>query len=343
MSAVLSRKLLRSCSYLPTTRYINRPGFVNLARTLKIPTRDYALDRNARRRAIRKRIDNKDAGLSGEYDTTDPYVEYHYKNGKFNGGNEIIYSKYGGSIQPNDGIASLLSLPQLVIERQLEMMNVFLGFEQANRYTISDTSGNLLGYMEEEDYGFTKAIMRQIYRLHRPFSVRVSDVHGNHLLTIRRPFSFINSHIKILLPGNRNSEDTMVGEAQQSWHLWRRRYNLFLREEVTDSFDQFAAIDEPFLAFDFNIRDEESKSLGSVNRNWVGLGRELFTDTGVYILQLEPSKVDELTGETVPVQTAKRMSYDERAVVLGAAISIDFDYFSRKSRGGGGFLFFDDV
>lgn len=38
--------------------------------------------------------------------------------------------------------------------------------------------------MEEEDFGITKAIMRQVYRLHRPFSVKVLDRQGQHLMTV---------------------------------------------------------------------------------------------------------------------------------------------------------------
>ena len=38
--------------------------------------------------------------------------------------------------------------------------------------------------MEEEDFGIAKAVMRQLYRLHRPFSVRVLDRYGQHVLTV---------------------------------------------------------------------------------------------------------------------------------------------------------------
>ena len=41
----------------------------------------------------------------------------------------------------------------------------------------------------------------------------------------------------------------------------------------------------------------------------------MFTDTGCYVIQF-----------------SKRAGLAERAVILGAAVSIDFDYFSRHSR-----------
>jgi hypothetical protein len=137
----------------------------------------------------------------------------------------------GGVLNQSDAVVELLSYPMLVIERRLELMNVFLGFEQANRYTIMDSNGNHLGYMEEDDINIGKAIMRQVYRLHRPFTVRVLNRHGEHILTIRRPFSFINSHIKAILPSSGPDEGIVIGETKQQWHPWRRRYNLFLKAE----------------------------------------------------------------------------------------------------------------
>ncbi|KAK9462785.1 Scramblase [Lipomyces oligophaga] len=238
-----------------------------------------------------------------------------------------------GVLTMNDAASYILSQPALVIERQIEFMNVFLGFEQANRYALLDINGNHIGYMEEVDLGFVKAIMRQVYRLHRPFTVNILDRHGSIILRLRRPFSIINSYVSVSVPESEYSEERIIGEAQQSWHLWRRRYNLFLKENG-DNFNQFAAIDAPFLSFQFELHDEDQQIMGSVERNWVGLGRELFTDTGVYIL-----KMDAVSSDDYGVQhRTSGMSLDQRAVMLGCAVSIDFDYFSRHSRPGGGFF-----
>ncbi|GAV56202.1 hypothetical protein ZYGR_0BA01080 [Zygosaccharomyces rouxii] len=277
-------------------------------------------------------------------------------------------------IQPNHPVASvLLNEPTIVIERQMEMMNVFLGFEQANRYAILDVMGNRIGYMEERDFSFVKAMMRQFYRLHRPFTMDVFDNWGNVVLTINRPFSWINSHIKALLPPTTGGEEELVqrsfdlkpsfsqpfarggpvpqstgvqgegilvGESIQNWHLWRRRYELFQREKKSEtSFAEFGQIDAPFLAFEFPVLDEQGKIMASVDRNWVGLGREFFTDTGVYVVRFDASQ--SFSGVYPPeVLSSEVLNFDQRAVLLANAVSIDFDYFSRHSRYGGGLLSF---
>ena len=108
-------------------------------------------------------------------------------------------------------------------------------------------------------------------------------------------------------------------------------------------FDQFAYADEPFLAWDFSLLSANARKIGSVNRNWGGFGRELFTDTGVYALRMDAaeqeqdkSQINGSTTAVVPHAQGIGMTLDQRAVMLATAVSIDFDYFSRHSGSAGG-------
>lgn len=160
----------------------------------------------------------------------------------------------------------------------------------------------------------------------------------------------------------------IVGEAQQQWAPLRRKYNLFLfndpsanqpqsqqlqqanRPDVaagSGQFSQFAYVDEPFLSWDFSLRSAESQLIGSVNRNFAGFAREIFTDTGMYALRMDSASLAEesaarhlisQTNQSVPQaynEKAAGMTLDQRAVMLATAVSIDFDYFSRHSNSGG--------
>ena len=53
------------------------------------------------------------------------------------------------------------------------------------------------------------------------------------------------------------------------------------------TFYQFAAINEPMLSWDFTLADLNGNLIGSINRNFRGFGREIFTDTGQYILRMD--------------------------------------------------------
>nr|VWO98841.1 D-xylose-proton symporter [Ganoderma boninense] len=148
-------------------------------------------------------------------------------------------------------------------------------------------------------------------------------------------------------------------EVQQRWHFWRRRYDLFLRssphrilskadepqpEPEPDLFHQFAVIDGGFLAWDFALKDAQGLSIASVNRAFRGFGREIFTDTGQYFVNFsgdEPTEGDDVAQKP---HLIRKLSVDERALILATAVNIDFDYFSRHSGpGGGGFFLFDSV
>ncbi|KAI9350050.1 Scramblase-domain-containing protein [Zopfochytrium polystomum] len=219
-------------------------------------------------------------------------------------------------LRSTSGAASVLAHPGLMVGRQLEMMNVLIGFEQANKYAIKDAAGNNVGFIAEEERTFTGTVLRQVMGTRRAFKAVVLDNSGNVVLHIARPIKWLlNSSITVSDP-----EGNVIGEVKQVWHLIRRKYDLFLKNR------QFGIIDGGFWAWDFVVTNEQGETLSAVNRNFVGFAREIFTDTGVYAVQMESAN---------PVRP---LSLDERAVLLAAAITIDVDYFSRHSNSSGGIL-----
>lgn len=322
-----------------------------------------------------------------------------------------------GMLNEGHPAAHLLSHSSLVVTRQLEMMNVMLGFEQANRYVIMDPQGNHIGYMAERELGMGNMMARQMFSTHRSFTTHVFDKHEKEVLRFHRPFSWILSRIGVYDPlevasvshsaptalqnpqaGGLStdvahnsahvsslpiSDMRIIGEAQQQWAPLRRKYNLFLfrRSPTSETdlgtkqlasgdlplsnsqqlqvsqaspktaqhegeFGQFAYVDEPFLSWDFSLLSANERLIGSVNRNWAGFAREIFTDTGVYMLRMdaagladEPDHLISKTGlsnqEMYDSPRVSGLTLDQRAVMLATAVSVDFDYFSRKSGGSG--------
>ena len=301
-----------------------------------------------------------------------------------------------GVLQSNHPANSILSNPSIIVHRQLEMMNVLLGFEQANKYAVLNPEGAHIGYMAEQELGMGNMMARQWLRTHRAFQTHVFDRGGREVLRFHRPFQMINSTIRVFDPVDPQAESaqrspgasgtaiseqeymaqpstlsldemTPIGQAQQQWSPLRRKYNLFLhratrldendqRVPTENGLEYFAYINSPFLSWDFALQSTyaENALVGSVNRNFSGFGRELFTDMGVYALRMDaayaeaeqrlaeqmqaankgPSEQEERKVELMPKE-GPGMTLDERAVMLATAVSVDFDYFS--NRGGGGF------
>lgn len=309
-----------------------------------------------------------------------------------------------GVLKETHPATSILANSAIVIQRQLEMMNVLIGFEQANKYVIMDPHGNHIGYLAEQDHGLGSTMTRQMFRTHRSFTTHVFDKHEQEVLRFHRPFSWISSKIRVYdtLGGGQGSytssgslqgtsvasavnqsatqtsslplsEIRIIGSAEQQWAPLRRKYNLFLARDLETSpaspgtpqlssgdlplsdskalqtvqgdprqpgFIQFARVDEPFLSWDFSLRSEDGRFIGSVNRNFVGFAREVFTDTGVYALRMDAAgSKDGAPEQARSLDDHPGMRLDERAVMLATAVSIDFDYFSRHSSSGGGMFF----
>ncbi|KGO65313.1 Scramblase [Penicillium italicum] len=300
-----------------------------------------------------------------------------------------------GVLKENHPATSILANSGIVVQRELEMINVLIGFEQANKYIIMDAQGNHIGYMAEQDKGLASTMARQWFHTHRSFVTHVFDRQENEVLRFNRPFSWINSQIHVydpldqtpnahsastslqstipgslIEPGTRSSarisplglgQMRVIGEAQQQWAPLRRKYNLFTHNQspnpetdmgtrdvsLSDSglsraqqmqlvrtsdpnkgeFNQFAYVDEPFLSWDFSLKSADDQLIGSVNRNFAGFAREIFTDTGVYAMRMDSAA---LGTETSHSNKVLGMTLDQRAVMLATAVSIDFDYFSRQ-------------
>ncbi|PWW72104.1 Scramblase, partial [Tuber magnatum] len=257
-------------------------------------------------------------------------------------------------LTPAHPAAEILASSALVVQRQLELGNLLLGFEQANKYVLMDPSGAHVGFLAEEESGIGGIVARQWFRAHRPFTAHIFDRGGSEVLRFSRPFSWISSRIGVFDPLVEGGEGRVIGEARQEWHMWRRRYGLFFENRTADGgyMKQFAYIDEPFLSWDFTLLSENNETIGSVNRNFAGFGRELFTDAGVYVLRMDAASVAEepkhlisQTAREAPYRSlagmgqadavGRGMTLDERAVMLATAVSVDFDYFSKLSSGAG--------
>ncbi len=89
-----------------------------------------------------------------------------------------------GVLTPDHPATNILSNSAIVVTRQLEFMNVMLGFEQANRYVIMDPQGNHIGYMAERDLGMGNMMARQMFSTHRSFTTHVFDKHGKEVLRV---------------------------------------------------------------------------------------------------------------------------------------------------------------
>ncbi|KAJ3700756.1 hypothetical protein LUZ61_004461 [Rhynchospora tenuis] len=229
----------------------------------------------------------------------------------------------GGNLSAQRKLESLLSRNNLVIARDIEWANVLFAFEQESRYVIMDAAApdSPVGFIRET----SNIIYRQLLRSRRPFVAHIIDSHGNEIFRVRRPFWLINSTIFAEVDGKE------IGVVHRRWHLWRRIYDLYLGNR------QFAVVENPgFWNWTFTLKDEEDNVLAAIDRNWRGIGLELFTDAGQYVIRFGASGPGSYGSDyhIEELNVVRPLTLSERAVALALAVSLDCDYFSR--RGGWG-------
>ena len=95
-----------------------------------------------------------------------------------------IPKDHHGVLNESHPATRILSNSSIVVTRQLELMNVMVGFEQANKYVIMDPRGGHIGYMAEKDLGMGKMMARQMFSTHRSFTTHVFDRQGKEVLRV---------------------------------------------------------------------------------------------------------------------------------------------------------------
>lgn len=86
------------------------------------------------------------------------------------------------------------------------------------------------------------------------------------------------------------------------------------------------------------MNDENYGLLATVNKNFTGFAREIFTDTSQYVLRMGQESdeyINPFHGPNMSLPWSRDLTVDEKAIALACAVSIDFDYFSRHSGQGG--------
>ncbi len=205
---------------------------------------------------------------------------------------------------------------QLFIQQKKELAEILIDWETKNQYAIFDAQQTQLGLILERAGGAGDFIRRAFLRSHRPFDVRVTDAQGAHRLSLTRPFFFLFSTLKI-----EDEHGRVLGNVRRRFGVIYKRYDLLDATERV-----FASIKSPrWRLWTFPVAGADGHREATISKKWKGALREIFTDADTFSVDFGHF------GWTT----------DERAVLLGAAISIDFDFFENNQGSGGVLGVFD--
>lgn len=167
-----------------------------------------------------------------------------------------------------------------VLNRNLFFIKEHIGLlKAANNYDILDSEeGRVLMECREENLGFfTKLLRFSDYRGTTPFDIRVRTPDGQPVMRLTRWIPIFVSRVKVL-----DENDNLVGGFKQK---------LF---SVSGTFDVLDAGDRPVCRLkggvtgrNFSFLAPNDVELARVEKKWAGLGKELCTSAGNYVLHID--------------------------------------------------------
>ncbi|XP_021252756.1 phospholipid scramblase 1 [Numida meleagris] len=208
------------------------------------------------------------------------------------------------------GLEYLTQIDQILIHQQIELLEIFIGFESNNKYEIKNSLGQRVYFAAEE----TDCCTRNCCGPARPFTIKIMDNLGHEVIRLERPlrcssccFPCCLQEIEIQAPPG-----TPVGYVVQNWHPCLPKFTI-QDEKRTD----VLKISGPCVVcsccedvnFEVKTLDEVS-NIGRISKQWSGFLKEAFTDTDNF-------------GVSFPMDLDVKM----KAVMLGACFLIDFMFF----------------
>lgn len=210
------------------------------------------------------------------------------------------------------GLDYLSQVDQLVVQQQIELLEMFTGFETANKYIVRNSVGQQVYYVVED----TDCCTRQCCGPARPFDIRIMDNQQREVIHLSRPLRCqccccfcCLQELEVSVGGQ------VIGIVQQDWTLVRPQFSVKRPDGST-----VLRISGPICPcscgsdVEFHVLTNDSEhEVGKITKQWTGFAQEMFTDADVF-------------GITFPLD----LETNVKATLLGALFLIDFMFFEQK-------------
>lgn len=166
----------------------------------------------------------------------------------------------------------------------------------ANEYKVYDATGISLGRIVQHVSPLHKVLRLFLKKQFFPFTFRLIDNHQKTLVTIHRGWTFWMSNIEVL-----DGEGERLGTITQKFRFLNSRFKIFRdRRKV-------AEINGDWKGWNFTIIDKEHMPIGTINKQWNGIAKELFTTADKYHVAINADYADQRS----------------KMLIVAAAVTID--------------------
>lgn len=168
-----------------------------------------------------------------------------------------------------------------VLNRNIFLVKEHVGlFKAANNYDIYDPqTGNIIMECREERLGIITKILRFTdLKRNTPFDIQIRTPDGSQVVRITRGVSVFLSKVKVL-----DEHDRVIGGFKQKLFSIGGSFNV-----LDDNDNPICLLKGKWTGWDFRFMAGETE-LAHVTKKWAGIGKELFTSTDNYVLEISES------------------------------------------------------
>jgi uncharacterized protein YxjI len=166
-----------------------------------------------------------------------------------------------------------------ILNKNLFFVKEKLGiFKAANSYDILDpeTKAVLMTSTEPNLGFFTKIIRFTKYKSMTPFNVILSTSDSKNVLSLKRGVTFFRSDVQIF-----DDKDRQIGYFKQKFWSMGGKFEVYDMQNK-----QVCLVEGKWTGWDFKFM-RDNQEIAIVTKKWAGLGKELFTTSDNYILEIK--------------------------------------------------------
>ena len=199
-------------------------------------------------------------------------------------------------------LQNMLMQQAIVVNQEVELSGVLVGFDSANKYSLHAPNGQKLAQSAETG-GVGGFFLRQIFRNSRAANVKVFGMNGAEIAEMRKPFKFIFAEMAATIGGQE------IGRAKRlSW--FGRDYGISVMGVPTFTISSSLL---QWKNFRFNVM-KGGVHVATIMKRYEGALKMIFTQADTFTIEFHDSS----------------LSLEERFTLLGTTYLIDFDCFEQR-------------
>lgn len=155
-------------------------------------------------------------------------------------------------------------------------------FKLSNAYKVYNGEGVEIGAIQEHKPLTYILLSFMLPKGMMPFELNILNIDGKRVAQLKRSLTFFLSKVQII-----NEEGAPIGSFKQKFTLLKPKFTL-----LDNLGHEIATIKGDWKAWNFEITDAAGQKIGTIDKKWNGLAKEMFTTADKYAVNIESNLAD---------------------------------------------------